>query len=358
MPVERDDLATRIIGHNVKALQWYDDDRVLRQEVYLTDANILNIGDYPPTGGGAAAGAGSSDPSYLTLGAHDDLDNERVFSSGNGLSASDGGAGGTYAVTVSLGTGLTFSGNDVVLDWSDTPTTIEPDDAAAAGTSVYAAKGDHTHAIVAAVAGTIQPDDSAAEGSATSFARSDHAHAIVAAAPAADSVNVAASAEGNATSFARSNHTHNLDEGITPTWEGEHTFNAGIAIGGSNNELRFYEGVNYVGFEAPALTSDQIWCLPIGDGDTYDFLVTDGSGNLSWMSLDGTPKTSFTINTGASDVDVQLRMERTTGGPAVFTWNGDIMQLDEPFKASVLIVNEILADAPANTWAGQLWLEP
>ena len=228
MPVERDDLATRIIGHNVKALQWYDDDRVLRQEVYLTDANILNIGDYPPTGGGAAAGAGSSDPSYLTLGAHDDLDNERVFSSGNGLSASDGGAGGTYAVTVSLGTGLTFSGNDVVLDWSDTPTTIEPDDAAAAGTSVYAAKGDHTHAIVAAIAGTIQPDDSAAEGSATSFARSDHAHAIVAAAPAADSVNVAASAEGNATSFARSNHTHNLDEGITPTWTGAHAFQATI----------------------------------------------------------------------------------------------------------------------------------
>ena len=43
---------------------------------------------------------------------------------------------------------------------------------------------------------------------------------------------------------------------------------ANISIEGSNNELRFYEGSNYVGFEAGALSVDQIWVLPTADGST------------------------------------------------------------------------------------------
>ena len=54
-----------------------------------------------------------------------------------------------------------------------------------------------------------------------------------------------------------------------------------IKIGGSNNELRFYEGTNYVGFEAPALTGDQIWVLPSADGTSGQFLQTNGSGTLT-----------------------------------------------------------------------------
>ena len=49
-----------------------------------------------------------------------------------------------------------------------------------------------------------------------------------------------------------------------------------------NNELRFYEGSNYVGFEAPALSANQIWVLPTADGTAGFALKTDGSGNLSW----------------------------------------------------------------------------
>ena len=60
-----------------------------------------------------------------------------------------------------------------------------------------------------------------------------------------------------------------------------------IKIGGSNNELRFYEGTNYVGFEAPALTGDQIWVLPSADGTSGQFLQTDGSGTLSWATASG-----------------------------------------------------------------------
>ena len=59
---------------------------------------------------------------------------------------------------------------------SDTaPNTIEPDDSASAGSGSAAARGDHEHAIVAAVPGSIG-SGADAEGSATSFSRSDHNH--------------------------------------------------------------------------------------------------------------------------------------------------------------------------------------
>jgi len=56
---------------------------------------------------------------------------------------------------------------------------------------------------------------------------------------------------------------------------------------GSNKELRFYEGVNYIGFKAPALGANKIWILPATDGGLNEVLTTDGSGNLSWSSAGG-----------------------------------------------------------------------
>ena len=71
----------------------------------------------------------------------------------------------------------------------------------------------------------------------------------------------------------------------TFTWDDSETSlitNTSLSVGGSNNELRFYEGTNYVGFEAPALSANQIWVLPDSDGTSGYALKTDGSGNLSW----------------------------------------------------------------------------
>ena len=65
---------------------------------------------------------------------------------------------------------------------------------------------------------------------------------------------------------------------------GEILSSSHIRVGGSNNELRFYEGANYVGFESPALSADQIWVLPSADGSANQLLKTDGSGNLSWAT--------------------------------------------------------------------------
>lgn len=59
-----------------------------------------------------------------------------------------------------------------------TPSTIQPDDAAANGAALGAAREDHKHAIVADVAGAEAFGDTATEGVATSFARSDHRHSM------------------------------------------------------------------------------------------------------------------------------------------------------------------------------------
>jgi len=53
----------------------------------------------------------------------------------------------------------------------------------------------------------------------------------------------------------------------------------------SNKELRFFDNGNYVGFEAPALTSDQIWVLPAADGNADEVIKTDGSGALSFVRM-------------------------------------------------------------------------
>ena len=66
------------------------------------------------------------------------------------------------------------------------------------------------------------------------------------------------------------------------TFNNEVVSGSHISVGGSNNELRFYEGSNYVGFEAPALSADQIWVLPSADGSANQTLKTDGSGNELW----------------------------------------------------------------------------
>ncbi len=80
-----------------------------------------------------------------------------------------------------------------------------------------------------------------------------------------------------------------IDSSENVTFTAAVTTGTDLSIGGSNNELRFYEGSNYVGFEAPALTGDQIWVLPAADGSNGQVISTDGSGNLSFSTVSGGP---------------------------------------------------------------------
>lgn len=187
------------------------------------------------TGGGGTSFA-PIDAHYVVMSLDGDLTDERVLTAGDGIDLVNGGAGGnatlsvdvvdivdtaagiTYSsndIQVNLGTGLAFSTGAVVLDFSGTPGDIEPDDAAAGGSSLYAARLDHQHGIICAVPGSIEPDDGAVEGSAASFSRSDHQHAIVCA--SASTLDVfSVNAEGDASSFARSNHIHTITTSSDP----------------------------------------------------------------------------------------------------------------------------------------------
>jgi len=66
----------------------------------------------------------------------------------------------------------------------------------------------------------------------------------------------------------------------------------GLSVDGNTvikagNELQFWDigNSNYVGFEAPALTANQIWILPSADGSANEFLQTDGAGNLVFAAV-------------------------------------------------------------------------
>ena len=52
----------------------------------------------------------------------------------------------------------------------------------------------------------------------------------------------------------------------------------------SGAEIRFYDNGNYVGFQAPALTANQIWALPDEDGNAGDVIITSGAGVLSFSA--------------------------------------------------------------------------
>jgi|14BtaG_2_1085337.scaffolds.fasta_scaffold03619_2 hypothetical protein len=87
-----------------------------------------------------------------------------------------------------------------------------------------------------------------------------------------------------------------IDSNEKVTFTSDVTTGGHLSVGGNNNELRFYEGANYVGFEAPALSADKIWVLPAADGSNGQVLTTNGSGTLSFSTVSGT-----TINNNADN---------------------------------------------------------
>ena len=114
------------------------------------------------------------------------------------------------------------------------------------------------------------------------------------------------------------------------TFNNEVVSGSHISVGGSNNELRFYEGSNYVGFEAPALSADQIWVLPTADGSANQVIKTDGSGNLSFADAAATVSglTDTTISSAASGDYLRYNGSAwvnvaSAGNPVVNTMTGD-----------------------------------
>ena len=141
------------------------------------------------------------------------------------------------------------------------------------------------------------------------------------------------------------------DDAITIADGGAITTSGNLSIGGSNNELRFYEGGNYVGFEAPALSADKIWVLPTADGSNGQVIQTNGSGTLSFVDQSTTTNPTIsgvspsTITNSATNVTISGTGFVTVPNVEAMSTSGVITQANSVSftNATTLVANFTLA---------------
>ena len=111
--------------------------------------------------------------------------------------------------------------------------------------------------------------------------------------------------------FAPSNQnstgTFRIDASDGAFWsDANGTIDGNLDVGENLNvdgELRFFDaGNNYVGFDAPTLSANQIWVLPDIDGKDGDVMFTDGSGSLKWGANASTRAFTFSSPSGGSGI--------------------------------------------------------
>ena len=99
----------------------------------------------------------------------------------------------------------------------------------------------------------------------------------------------------------------------------------------NKNELRFYSNAgsaaNYVGFEAPSLSGNQIWVLPPTDGEDGEFLKTDGSGALGWASAGGGGSSTTINNNGNNKIITGSQTSGTLNAEANLSFDGSTLAL-------------------------------
>jgi hypothetical protein len=99
------------------------------------------------------------------------------------------------------------------------------------------------------------------------------------------------------------------------TWDG-----ANVQVG-SSGLLKLSNGVtNYVAFKASnVIPANVTWTLPSTDGTSGQFMITNGSGTLSWATANLTPvaPTNYSLPEVSGTTTVGQTLSSTTGG-----WNG------------------------------------
>lgn len=97
-PTRRGDAINGLLSNG--AVVWVEEGTNAGTTWVLTTTDPIDVGTDPQTWSPFGVGAAAANASYLTLGAHASLVNERVFTPGTGLSEVDGGAGNPYTLSV------------------------------------------------------------------------------------------------------------------------------------------------------------------------------------------------------------------------------------------------------------------
>jgi len=212
-------------------------------------------------------------------------------------------------VRVNQGPGITVSGSTVGLL---TPGTIS-------SSSVNSALNSHTHALNifnAVLPVTIVPDATGSGGSSVMAARLDHTHPILAGTPFSVSAS-ATNYEGSSTSFARADHTHFVNAfnpenpmAIVPDASGNsgsiamaaridhvHAITAAVAIGLSGSSTNAEGGTSYF---SRSDHTHQIACYSDVSLPISAIIKSDTSGDIKLHKLEATDRITVPlINTNA-----------------------------------------------------------
>jgi hypothetical protein len=120
---------------------------------------------------------------------------------------------------------------------------------------------------------------------------------------------------GGANSTIQFNSSGSFGGSANLTWDG-----GNVQIG-SSGIIKLSNGVtNYVGFNAPTIIPANVtWTLPSTDGATGNFLITNGSGTLSWAAANLTPiaPSNYALPVVSGNTTVGQTLSSTTG-----SWNG------------------------------------
>jgi hypothetical protein len=164
------------------------------------------------------------------------------------------------------------------------------DGVAAVGTSVKYARADHVHASDTSKANLASPTLTGIPAAPTAAADSNTTQIATTAfvlGQAANSTPVTngTAAVGTSLKYARADHVHAIDTSRAPA--DSPVFTSSVTLS-AQAPIRFADSnsSNWVAFRAPAdISANVTWTLPASDGSANQVLRTDGSANLSWMTI-------------------------------------------------------------------------
>jgi hypothetical protein len=124
----------------------------------------------------------------------------------------------------------------------------------------------------------------------------------------------------------------------------------------ARSELRFSDtdSSNYISFKAPAtITSNIAFVLPTADGDSGQFLQTNGSGVLSWASASGGGP-GGTTPPGGSTTQIQFNNAGAFAGSSSLTYNLSTDLITVPTLTAIGPISTTNTTASTTTTTGAL----